>query len=688
MEQVKNRFEKFFAKQFDFWFFCPYSGCMSIWTNEDHQEWADLALRTYDFIDKLTGRSDITVTVHPNPAPLSAGDKDAPGGWFIPSKADMHFNAKLLFDKSMTTMKSVDPSSVVSQRQFPLYIGTGVHESGHARHTTYAMPSLPPLVGQIMTMLEEPRCERGTLAEWPQYASFLKMLTVEVVAKEFFANQNIVPESDLSDRFRAANLAILLIGREFNEVFTRDELIRVHEIMQNIFGAHDYKLFLDLLEQGLSVADDKPEELVEVSKKMAKLIDPNDEMSKAPDMVQMFMPCGASTGEGEGSDGEGEGEGEGESQGNAQGQGSGSPSNGQSQPGKGSGSGQPQPGKGSGQGDSKGSASGSGSDDEEDPENEKEHGGISIADILNEMANKASDTAREMAAKNRGEVFVPKKSQSEKNAEHRASNKASQRKVKFPSGRGAGWDWSNITVSSVAPTADDLIRVRALSNAISKAQFRDVHKSEVKSMLPPGRLNIRQAMNRAGQVAARSEITATPWSQVRRREVDNPPITLAVATDVSGSMDRFQREVCSFTWAFSSAVRKLKGKCGALAWNTVPWELINPGTGYPNMPIASAGGGSTGLPETMKALDSMVDLSFGEGVRVLVVITDSELPNGKEVNEVLSKMMSYGVKVLWISTTRSLQVRPPKGATVAVLESPDDFGRIVSKNVIDVLSNA
>lgn len=661
---------------------------MSIWTNEDHQEWVDLAMRTYDFIDKLTGRNDITVTVHPNPAPLSAGDADAPGGWFVPSKADMHFNAKLLFDQTMTTMVAVDPSSVVSQRQFPLYIGTGVHESGHARHTTYAMPSLPPLVGQVMTLLEEPRCERGTLAEWPQYASYLKMLTVEVVAKDFFADQNIKPESDLSDRFRAVNLGVLLIGRELNDVFTHDELIRVHQILENIFGARDYQKFLELLEQGLNVADDKPEELAEISKKIAKLIDPNDEMSKAPNKVQMFMPCGASTGEGSG-EGEGDGEGEGEGE-NAQlgsGSGAGSPSNGPSQPGQGSG--KPQDGKGEG-GDSKPKypASGAGSDPAEDAENEKDHGGISFADILSEMANKANDTAREMAAKNRGEVYVPKKSQSEKNAEHRAANKAAKRKVKFPSGRGSGWDWGNITVSSVAPDADDLMRARSLSNAISKAQFRDVHKSEVKSMLPPGRLNIRQAMARAGQVAARAEITATPWTQVRRREVENPPITLAVATDVSGSMDRFQQEVCSFTWAFSSAVRKLKGKCGALAWNTVPWELINPGTGYPKMPIASAGGGSTGLPETIKALDSLVDLSFGEGVRVLVIITDSDLPNGKEVNDALAKMMAYGVKVLWISTSRNLKVRPPKDATVAVLESPNDFGRIVSKNVIDVLSKA
>lgn len=662
-----------------------YDCSMSIWTNEDHQEWAALEARTYDFIDKLTGRGDITVTVHPNPAPLSAGDKDAPGGWFIPSKASMNFNAKLLFDSGMTSMESVDPSSIVSQRQFPLYIATGFHESGHARHTTYDLPALPPLVGQIVTMMEEPRCERGTLADFPQYASYLKMLTVEVVAKEFFADQNIVPESELSDRFRAVNLGILLIGRELNDVFTRDELIRVHEIAENIMGQKDYNKFLRLLEKGLNVADDKPEELIEVAKQIAKLIDPNDEMSKAPEQVKFSMPCGSSIGDPDKGEGEGEGEGEGQpSQGMPQ------PGSGQGMPQPGSGSGEPQDGeKGKGGEKSEGDTKGSGSDSDEDEENEKDHDGISFADIINEMQNKAAETAREMAAQNRSTSYhKPQKSQAEKNAEHRAENKAEERKVKFPSNRGSGWDYSTITVQDHEPSQKDLNRARALALAISKAQFRDVHKTENKSMLPPGRLNIRQAMNRAGQIASRAELTATPWTQVRRREVENPPITLAVATDVSGSMDRFQREVCSFTWAFSNAVRKLKGKCGALAWNTVPWELIKPNTGYTKMPIASAGGGSTGLPATIKALDSMVDLSFGEGVRVLVIITDSELPNGKEINDVLTKMMSYGVKVLWISTNRRMGVKPPKGSTVAVLDSPEDFGRIVSTKVIEVLSNA
>lgn len=657
---------------------------MNIWTNPDHPEWTALEARTYDFIDKLTGRGDIIVTVHPAPAPLSAGDKDAPGGWFIPAKASMNFNAKLLFDESMTTMEAVDPSSVVSQRQFPLYIATGFHESGHARHTTYKLPALPSLVGQVATMLEEPRCERGTLADFPQYASYLKMLTTEVVAKEFFKDQNITPESELSDRFRAVNLGILLIGRELNDVFTRDELVRVHEIAENILGYKDYTEFMRLLEEGLSVADDKPEDLIAVSEKIAKIIDPNDEMSKAPEMVSFSLPCGSSMGEDEKGEGEGE-EGENSPSQGQPGSGAGKP--GQGQPG--SGAGQPgQPGQGGEKSDND-SKDGAGSDAAEEEANEKDHGGISFADIFNEMENKAADTAREMAAKN-GSVSYhkPKKSQAEKNAEHRAGNKAEAGKIKFPSNRGSGWDYSNITVSSQEPSTRDLARARALSLAISKAQFRDVHKTETKSMLPPGRLNIRQAMNRAGQISSRSEITATPWTQVRRREVENPPITLAVATDVSGSMDRFQREVCSFTWAFSSAVNKLKGKCGALAWNTVPWELIKPKTGYLKMPIASAGGGSTGLPATIKALDSMVDLSFGEGVRVLVIITDSELPNGKEINDALTKMMHYGVKVLWISTTKRMGVRPPKDATVAVLESPEDFGRIVSTKVIEVLSKA
>ncbi|MBC9704385.1 MAG: hypothetical protein H9W81_05080, partial [Enterococcus sp.] len=248
-------------------------------------------------------------------------------------------------------------------------------------------------------------------------------------------------------------------------------------------------------------------------------------------------------------------------------------------------------------------------------------------------------------------------------------------------------------ISMRKPKPEDYARSRAITVALQKAQYREVHKTTLNSTMPPGRFNVRQAMNRTSQVAAGQDVTATPWKQTRRREVDNPPITLAVATDVSRSMNAWQREVSSFTWAFSHAVKGLRGKAGAVAWNTGSTALIQPNVAVKDIPVAMADGGSTGCPSAMMALDSLMDLSFGSGVRVLAIITDGYLTGRGFTNNpcpktqgVINQLHSRGVKVMWFCTRPDGWI--PKNTTSAILNQPEDFGRMVGKTVIDTLSKA
>lgn len=243
------------------------------------------------------------------------------------------------------------------------------------------------------------------------------------------------------------------------------------------------------------------------------------------------------------------------------------------------------------------------------------------------------------------------------------------------------------------PRPEDQARARAITVALQKAQYREVHKTTLDSILPPGRFNVRQAMSRASQIASGQESIATPWKQTRRREVDNPPITLAVATDVSGSMDTWQHEVSSFTWAFSHAVKGLKGNAGAVAWNVGSTALIQPNTVSRDIPVATAGGGSSGCPSAMLALDSMMNLSFGSGVRVLAVITDGWLSNSGFSNApcpktqgVINELHSRGVKIMWFVTRHNGWI--PKNTTSVRIINPADFGKMVGKTIIESLSKA
>lgn len=305
--------------------------------------------------------------------------------------------------------------------------------------------------------------------------------------------------------------------------------------------------------------------------------------------------------------------------------------------------------------------------------------GSAVKIIEQELEN----IAQNFDAGSRPPVVHPPVSQKDKQMNRRED--ISQHKKDLRQLATSGSEYYRPVKKVIPPDATDLSRMRSIVNALKSAQYREVSKSTLPSMLPPGRLQIREAMNRDAQVGSNQVITAKPWKQTRRREVDNPPLILAVATDVSGSMDSWQREVASFTWAVSSAVKSLNGKVGAVAWNTEPYSLIEPNTYSKDLVLCSCNGGSTGLPKSIKALDGLMSLSYSEGVRVLTIITDGFIGSSSvEAQKEIDFLANEGVIVVWLMTGKSGWV--PKNVVSGVLKEPKDFGKVMSRVLIDALS--
>jgi hypothetical protein len=241
------------------------------------------------------------------------------------------------------------------------------------------------------------------------------------------------------------------------------------------------------------------------------------------------------------------------------------------------------------------------------------------------------------------------------------------------------------TLRSIEPNIKDQARMRAIMEAIKRAQYRDIDQIDLYSDVPPGRLLIQEAVQRDAQLSLGVKATAKPWKETRRREVDNPPITLAVATDISSSMSEYQMEVSSFTWAVSKAVRNLSGSVGAVAWNANVYNLMKPNMVKPVIDYYNAIGGSTGLPKAIQTLDGLMNLSFGSGVRLLVVITDGHLPNADEIQYEINQLVANGVIILWINTDYG-DVNP-KNSVIAHLNNTSDFGKIVGSKIVEALNS-
>jgi len=580
---------------------------MSIWDEVDNQEWADLATRTETFVERLTEREDLIVLIKPDTR--SKEEKvetgSIPAAMFRPEFARIDLNASKILDNNLSDVKFVDPNGIYAQRAFPVFTGTVVHESAHAKHTIYSFPKETPAhIIKWVKILEETRVETKILEEFPQYVKYLKVIVKDIATGRFLDPQQEALNQALFLRYEAANSVFLILAREEIGILDLDEIQETLKSCKSSLGKADFDKLKKLWEESQLVEDEDVSTLIGIAEKIHALVDPKDQFTES--ILDSFVHDSSSTSAG------------------------------------------------------------------------------NVSSPFAELVAASSNAEKQIKA---GEaVPIPKKRNlQEENRQFRDSLQNSLKqynKNPIP----AGWGYYEPTLNNLTPTASDISRLRAITLALKKAQYRDVSKTYLHSQTPPGRLIIREAMNREAQVASNQAITATPWKQTRRREVDNPPITLAVASDISGSMSVYQKEVSSFSWAVATAVRQLMGKVGAVAWNGKPYQLIKPNTAPKQIPYYTARGGSDGLPESIKVLDGMMNLSFGEGVRVLAIITDGELPNNDLIQQRITELANRGVITLWILTSaRGFQ---PKNATIALLRNPSDFGKIVGTKMIEALSKA
>lgn len=680
---------------------------MSIWTDTKHKEWADLARRTEPFIDRLTGRNDIYVTVRPDLRPEDVQKKEhVPAGVFTPSLARIAFNPNHIFDKDVvTSVADVDPCAVRSQRKYPEFVGVAVHESSHGRHSSWSMPRLEGKIAHWVAMIEEPRSERWMIEDFPQYAVYIKAMVTNVLDGEKFFGGTMFDEitEDLQRRYQAGQLCFLIMARAEYGVYDWAELQESEKVLRDILGDEDYETMNELWLDAIALKDDEVDEIVELAKRVQAVIDPNNEIDDQPEQEGAQAPCGAyilvpmdgdEDGDGEGSEGDSEGSGSGSGKGSSK-RGRGNESEDEeAEDGEGEGSdSDSEKGKGKGSADSDDSdgddADGSGSANQVSGNSPLD--GIIQKALRKELNKIAQDAKDEISETGSSPGLDFSRNQAEEDAKQRKVAASAKDKIEKAPKSGGGTGFNNyyryqLELNERAPKSADVARARAFEIALGQAQYRDVTKTELRSITPPGRLSMRGMMNREAQIAARQEITATPWTQTRRRTVDQPPITLAIASDISGSMDAYQQEVGSFTWGMSHAVRRKQGKVGAVAWDSTVHEYIQPGHALDKIPYYTNGGSSEGLPAAIFALDGLMNLSFGEGVRVLAVITDGQLPNNDEIQKRIDILHGYGVQVLWILThSRGFK---PKNTTVAVLDTPSDFGKIVGKKVVELLSQA
>ena len=239
------------------------------------------------------------------------------------------------------------------------------------------------------------------------------------------------------------------------------------------------------------------------------------------------------------------------------------------------------------------------------------------------------------------------------------------------------------SVEQRRPDQTEHRQATVLARRLANAATRAVDVIRTPAATPPGRLRTSQLVRRQGQIHARVRPTATPWETTRRRTVDTPRLTVGIALDISGSMDAYAAPTAVAAWALGRAVRQIGGRVATVTWNHAASLLPVKAAGAA-VPVPEICGGSTGLPAALRVLERELVLDREQGARMVVVVTDGDLPNADQVRAEAERLIAVGVRVLWLTTNEDGMVAP-RGAQCAVIEAPDGIGELIGAAAVAAL---
>ena len=211
---------------------------------------------------------------------------------------------------------------------------------------------------------------------------------------------------------------------------------------------------------------------------------------------------------------------------------------------------------------------------------------------------------------------------------------------------------SNSTLNSTRPaTPAERAAAVTIASMLEKAKYRERSLHEVRSTLPQGKLKARAAVQNAA-LAARGSMERVPaWERKVRKHTDDPTLRLGVMVDISGSMGSAMEAMATTAWVMSEAGRRIQAKTAMVYYGSGVFPTLRVGQRLDQVRVFSAPDQTEEFGEAWKALDGELGLTFGDGVRMLVIVSDGQYRDTQmeAARTALQECKRNGVAVLWIT---------------------------------------
>lgn len=231
------------------------------------------------------------------------------------------------------------------------------------------------------------------------------------------------------------------------------------------------------------------------------------------------------------------------------------------------------------------------------------------------------------------------------------------------------------------PSPEERAAARRLGQALRKAQFREPVRTRVASALPPGRVSGRDAMLAAAQRTMGLPVTARPFRATARQHAEEPPVSVGVVVDVSGSMRSYTGIIASTAWVFAHAAREVAGTAATVAFGSGVTPIVAPGHPPTQVTQFSANDANHRFTEAVNALDGALHLSRPLGARVLVIVSDGHWEPAERHGglRLVRRLREAGVHVVWYCLDPNSDVLPgvDRVEIAGIAEIPTTLGRVL-----------
>ncbi|GAA1624047.1 hypothetical protein GCM10009733_020870 [Nonomuraea maheshkhaliensis] len=609
----------------------------------------ELTARTNDIINVLADRDDLLLHVVWNQP------DDAPPAMFDPERAEVFINADRAFALG-THPDQIDPTTVEGRLAHPVLVGLCAHESGHARRPPWSAEELhrlagSPAVAEVTTLLEELCVEALQLDKRPTSRRWLRASAQHVLEPSQALPTNLTPSQQ---RWLAARAALLVLGRVDVGVLDPTDVSAVTAAVGTEFGQQTLQQLQDLWCEALALAEGSLPDLVEIARRFVQVANLTEDPLAQQTAAALGLVCTAHAGD---------------SDDDADSADAGVP-----------GADLPSPAAG----------------DEQTEQADSAQANPLLAAVAQAAHAVADDTAQQAAADladladqqaGRGPDQNLLKSRAQENAaRHSAQNQAG----KVFGGKGAGRTTSKSgpVRGWRAPNSQERIAANLLAARLRQARFRDRHITVVPSAVPPGRLLGRSAMLGEAQRSQGLPITAQPFRQRRTAHVDQPPLAVGIAVDVSGSMQHTADAMASASWVIAHAAAQIQGRSACAAWGSAVTAVTWPGRPPEQVPQLIANEGTEVLAQAIDALDGALNLATGRGARLLVIASDGDTDNAdvRASTRKINRLVANRCGVLWLCLDGTATVL---GKAVAVhATTPKDVALALGQAAVTALRQA